>query len=83
MLSDRQCALLTQKYHAPPEGIERRANGYFFGHCACGYVSARRRTPNQAADALIHHMRKVAEKLVADGVSVPLDGIEAVVASLH
>lgn len=55
----------------PPEGLERRANGYWYAHCSCGYVSARRRTDKLAAEALIHHMMTTAKDLAANGVSVP------------
>jgi hypothetical protein len=34
-------------------------------------VSARRRTPQLAAEALIHHMRQVGQELIRNGVSVP------------
>lgn len=72
MLSAKQAALVLDATGGhPPLAIERRENGFFYAHCSCGYLSARRTTANQAAEALIHHMRKVATELVANGVSVP------------
>lgn len=75
MLTARQAALvLDQVGGHPPLAIEERENGWFYAHCSCGYLSARRRTPQLAAEALIHHMRKVATALVANGgVSIPAD----------
>lgn len=70
-MNDRDVAMLVQAHHGPPEAIEGRGNGFFYGHCSCGYVSARRTSPQFAAEALIHHMRKIAKELVANGVSVP------------
>lgn len=74
MLTAKQAAyVLDIAGSHPPEALERRENGFFYGHCSCGYVSARRRTANDAAEALIHHMRKVATEIVANGgVSLPL-----------
>jgi hypothetical protein len=72
VLSARQAALVLDVVGGhPPDSIEERGNGFFYAHCSCGYVSARRNSPNQAAEALIHHMRKVATELVANGVSIP------------
>lgn len=72
MLTAKQAAMVLDAVGGhPPEAIERRENGFFYAHCSCGYLSARRTTANQAAEALILHMRKVATKLVDNGVSVP------------
>ena len=56
-----------------PRGLEQRGeNGNWRGHCSCGYASTRRRTPQLAAEALIHHMRVVGREMVANGgVSLP------------
>jgi len=67
----REAAAILEAVGHPPAGIELRANGYWFGHCSCGYVSARRRTEAQAVGALVHHMIETAKDLVANGVSVP------------
>jgi hypothetical protein len=83
MLSDDELARVVQAYHAPPEGLEQRANGYWFAHCGCGYLSARRRTPQLAAEALIHHMRTVGKQLVANGVSVPSKARAVELAARH
>lgn len=46
--------------------------GLFFSRCSCGYKCTRRQTPQQAAEALIHHMRTVGRQMVAAGrVSMP------------
>jgi hypothetical protein len=70
-MNDRDVAMLVQAHHGPPEAIEERGNGFFYGRCSCGYLSTRRTSPQFAAEALIHHMRKIAKELVANGVSVP------------
>lgn len=62
---------LVEAFHGPPAGLERRENGYWYAHCSCGYVSARRGTERNAAEALIVHMIKVGEQLKRDGVSLP------------
>ena len=67
----RELAMLVTALHGPPEGLERRENGYWYAHCSCGYLSARRRTERDAAEALIHHMVKIGKQLEANGVSLP------------
>jgi putative N-acetylmannosamine-6-phosphate epimerase len=73
LVNDRElAALLDMDGRHKPETIEARANGFFFARCSCGYLSARRRTPQYAVEALIHHMRKAGQELVSAGrVNMP------------
>lgn len=69
LVNDRELASLldADRRHVPLRIEERGVNGNFRSHCSCGYASTRRRTPQLAAEALIHHMRKVGRELVANG----------------
>lgn len=70
-MKDRElAALLDADGRHLPEGLERRENGYWYAHCKCGYISARRMSAQEAGGALIHHMRKVGRELLANGVSL-------------
>lgn len=68
-MTDRQLGEFLNAIGHPPAGIEYRANGFFYAHCSCGYLSARRQTEPQAVEALLHHMRKVGREMLANGVS--------------
>jgi hypothetical protein len=77
-MNDRElAAMLDADGRHLPRGIEQRGdNGNYRGHCSCGYVSTRRRTPQLAAEALIVHMRRVGAEMVSKvngtpGVSLP------------
>jgi hypothetical protein len=58
-------------------GIEHRVSPFngsvkYFARCSCGYLSTVRRSPQLAAEALIHHMRHEGKKLMESGrVSMP------------
>jgi hypothetical protein len=73
MLTDRElAALLDADGRHRPVGIEERGvNGNFRAHCSCGYVCTRRRTPQLAAEALIHHMRVVGRELLGEMNGAP------------
>lgn len=80
-MNDREAAaLLEAAGHPAPDRIEERGNGFFYARCGCGYLSARRRTPQLAAEALIHHMRKEAAEIAKNGgVSTGGNGAVALV----
>lgn len=77
-MSDRSDAELLRACGHQPKGLEgreseflkRRGDTHFTKwrfHCSCGYVSTFRATKKDAVEAGIHHMRKVAREIRANG----------------
>lgn len=71
MLSNRECAEICDAVgHAPAGVLSATATKHRF-ECSCGYVSTYRRTFQEAVQAGILHMRKVAQHAVANGAEIP------------
>lgn len=70
-MTDREAIRLLESVGHKPGGVFSKTPEKHRYECSCGYVSVYRRTFGQAVDAGIHHMRKSARELRANGVSSP------------
>lgn len=71
MITDAEAAALLRSVGHTPLGIRSKTPLKHRYECGCGYVSTYRATYRHAVEGGIHHMRKEAAILVANGVSVP------------
>ena len=73
-MTDMEAAMLLESVGHTPGGILSKTPEKHRYECSCGYVSTFRRTQQLAVQAGIHHMRKAAQELRANGVSSPNSG---------
>jgi hypothetical protein len=71
MMTNLEAAAICKAIGHMPEGVLSKTPTKHRFECGCGYVSTFRRTKMDAVDAGILHMRNVAARAVANGVSLP------------